>query len=220
MAHSWDLDYKQARQLQQRLALKVIDKDCFGLVQTVAGIDVKCLPGSRVRGAVLIFSWPRLQLIEARTVVIKTSFPYIPGLLSFREGPVCLQCFELLDHRPDLLFFDGNGLMHPRGLGLASHLGLLLDLPAIGVAKTKLLGQYNMPGQQKGSYSQVEYRGKVVGAAVRTREKVKPVFVSAGHNISLNTAIKFTLAASKYRICEPTRQAHNWLAKYAEPEKW
>ncbi|MGM0366068.1 MAG: deoxyribonuclease V [Actinomycetota bacterium] len=210
MEHSWDIDYKQAVKLQKELAARILLKDGYGQVNRIAGVDVRVKAG-HLYCAVLVFYYPELAILEKKSVALKATYPYIPGMLSFREGPAVLKCFKNLKTTPQLVFFDGNGYMHPRRLGLASHMGLLLDLPSIGVAKSKLLGSFKEPGQRKGSFSPVEDNGQVIGAALRTRDGTKPVFVSCGHRICLDSAIRFTLAVSKYRIPEPTRQAHNWL---------
>jgi len=212
MEHSWDIDYRQAARLQRELAGRVQLKDCFGKIEKIAGVDLKGARKGYLYCAILVFSYPRLDILEKKAISIESSYPYVPGLLSFREGPAVLKCFEELKIIPDLVFFDGNGFMHPRRLGLASHMGLLLDLPSIGVAKSKLLGNFKQPGPSRGSYSLVEDKGQIIGAALRTREGTKPVFVSCGHKICLDSAIRFTLAVSRYRIPEPTRQAHNWLS--------
>jgi len=213
MEHDWNIDYKQAVKLQKKLAAKVLLEDSFGHIHRIGGVDVKASRDGYLYCAVLVFTFPQLEILQKQAIKRKASYPYIPGLLSFREGPAVLQCFERLKIRPQLVFFDGNGFMHPRRLGLASHMGLLLDLPSIGVAKSKLLGQFREPKNQKGSYTLVKDAGQVIGAALRSREGTKPVFVSSGHRICLQSAIKFTLNVSQYRICEPTRQAHNFLAK-------
>ncbi len=210
--HRWDIGSSQAVQLQKELAGRIILKDCFEPIRQVAGVDVKVSKDGHLFCAVLIFSYPQLKIVEKKAARAKAAFPYIPGLLSFREGPAVLECFGKVENRPNLVFFDGNGIMHPRRLGLASHMGLLLNLPSIGVAKSRLLGSFKEPESRKGCYTLVEDRGQVIGAALRTREGVKPVFVSCGHKVCLDSAIKLTLKLSKYRVCEPTRQAHNYLA--------
>ncbi len=211
MNKRWNIDYKQAVKLQEELAEKVVLEDFCKKPDYIAGVDVKISRDHILSCAVLVFSYPDLEVIEKKTVQVQATYPYIPGLLSFREGPAVLRCFELLKVWPHLVFFDGNGIMHPRRLGLASHMGILLDLPSIGVAKSKLLGDYKEPKNKKGSYCLVKDRGQVIGAALRTREGTKPVFVSCGHKICLDSAIRFTSELSKYRVCEPTRQAHNYL---------
>ncbi|MCX7950273.1 MAG: endonuclease V, partial [Treponemataceae bacterium] len=139
----------------------------------------------------------------------RANFPYIPGLLSFREGPVILSAFEELTIRPDVIIFDGQGIAHPRGLGLASHLGILLDIPSIGCAKTALVGTWDEPPDRPGSFSPLIYGGQVVGDVLRTKERVRPVFVSPGHKVGRHAAREIVLACIRgYRLPEPTRQAH------------
>ncbi len=213
--HSWELDYKQAVKLQKDLVKKLVLEDCFEKVSKIAGVDVKYIKQySMLTAAVLIFSYPEMDLMEANTSSLESNYPYIPGLLVFREGPVIEECFKNVTNIPDLIFFDGHGYSHPRRLGLASHMGLLLDLPSIGCAKSNLCGEYAEPNETEGSFSFVLHNNEVIGAAVRTRENTKPVFLSAGHKISLKKAVKFALQVSRFRIPEPIRLAHNYLNKH------
>ena len=220
--HSWDLTYQQAVALQKSLAAKIICKDMFGTVKKIAGVDVKYIKDTnRFICAIIIFSYPTLEIIEIKYSESIPGFPYIPGLLSFREGPVIEKCFKKIRNVPDIIFFDGHGLCHQRRLGLASHLGLLLDLPSIGCAKKKLCGSYDeyLLGSERGDYSDitdkdVAGRDEVIGAALRTRVGVKPVFISTGHKISLASAIQYTISVSRFKIPEPTRLAHNCLESY------
>ncbi len=163
-----------------------------------------------IYAAVVVLAFPSLQVIETVTVRDRVKFPYIPGLLSFREAPSVVNAITQLTHRPDVIFIDGHGICHPRQAGIACHVGVLLDCPVIGCAKSVLTGTYRMPEHDRGSVSYLyDNEGQVLGAAVRTRDGVRPVFVSIGHRISLARAIKLTLACAKgYRIPEPTRQAH------------
>jgi deoxyribonuclease V len=212
--HSWDLKYRQAVLLQEDLVKKLLLQDCFGRVRRIAGVDVKYIKQSDMLiAAVLIFSYPEMHLIETNTSSLKSSCPYIPGLLVLREGPVIEECFKNVANVPDLVFFDGHGYSHPRRLGLASHMGLLLDLPSIGCAKSNLCGDYEEPDKKEGSFSFIFHNNEMIGAAVRTMENTKPVFLSAGHKISLKTAVKYALRVSRFRIPEPTRLAHNYLNK-------
>jgi len=215
--HSWDLNYKDAVELQKKLAKKIILYDDINPVKKIAGVDVRFLKNSNfARGAVLIFSFPDLTLIEVKTYKSKIDFPYIPGLLVFREGPLIEECFKKIKNIPDLIFYDGHGYSHPRRLGIASHMGILFDLPSIGCAKKKLCGNYqgSLSLIHRGEYSFLKENGEIIGAALVTKDNVKPVFVSQGHKISLNSAIKFTLDVSKFRIPEPIRLAHNYLQEY------
>ncbi len=212
--HSWNLDYKAAIKLQKEFSQKVILHDRFEIIRKIAGVDVRFVRElNKFICAVLVFSYPSLEVIEEKYFQSEPHFPYIPGLLSFREGPVVESCFKKIENTPDLVFFDGHGYSHPRRLGLASHMGLILNLPSIGCAKKKLCGQYDSLrlDKGKGSYDYVIDKGEIIGAAVRTRFDTKPVFVSAGNKICLESAIKYTLSVSEFRIPEPTRLAHNYL---------
>jgi len=158
---------------------------------------------------VVVLSYPSLEILEIASTVDRVSFPYVPGLLSFREGPVLLKAFENLQQRPDIVLFDGQGIAHPRGIGLACHMGLFLDLPTIGCAKTKLIGTFAEVGQERGNFTDLFHKDAVIGAVVRTRNRVRPVFVSPGHRISLQRAIRIVLECCRgYRLPEPVRQAH------------
>ena len=214
--HSWDLDEKQAADLQKKLSKKIITQPQVGNVRKIAGVDAQYeRKTDRIHCAVLIFSCPELTLMEARTSAMKAPYPYISGFFSFREGPAVMDCFKKIQNDPDLIFFDGNGVMHPRRFGLASHLGLLLDRPSIGVAKSWMLGKFSSPGKQKGDFSYMTHEGDVIGAAVRTRKKTKPVFVSIGHKASLDYSVNMTVSFSRYRIPEPIRRAHMYLARFS-----
>jgi deoxyribonuclease V len=180
----------------------------LGPVRAVAGIDASHRDGS-ARAAVAVLTFPELELIEHAVTTRPTTFPYIPGLLSFREGPAVLDALEQLKTSPDLLIFDGQGLAHPRRFGLACHLGLLLDRPAIGCAKSRLLGRYEEPGPHQGDYTLLCDKGETIGAAVRTRAGTKPVFVSIGHRVDLPTSVATVLKCCRgYRLPETTRWAH------------
>lgn len=212
--HSWNLDYKEAVKLQRKLASKIVKNDVTGPINRIAGVDIGYRKNSRkVMGVVLIFSYPRLNLVEVSISNHVIDYPYIPGLLAFREGPAIEKCFKKIKNIPDLIFFDGNGFMHPRRMGVASHMGILLDIPSIGCAKRKLLGDYKGSPKNRGEYKFIRDDSEIIGAAVVTRENVKPVFVSQGHKISLDLAIKYTLGVSRFRIPEPIRHAHNYLRK-------
>jgi deoxyribonuclease V len=209
--HSWDLDPKQAIEVQRGLRERLVLAWDGRAVRTVAGVDVSVKAG-RARAAIVVLRFPDLAPLEAATAERPVSFPYIPGLLSFREGPVVLAAWERLRARPDLLLFDGQGIAHPRGFGLAAHLGLWLDCPSIGVAKTWLYGEHAEPGRLRGEAAELRSparTGAVMGAVLRTRTDVKPVYVSPGHLIDVQHAIEFTLACcTRYRLPETTRGAH------------
>lgn len=207
--HRWDVTVAEARAIQQRLRGRVERRDRFGRVRRVAGADVAFRDG-QAYAAVLVFSSPGLRLVERAHAVAPLSFPYVPGLLSFREGPALLKAFAALKSQPDLILFDAHGLAHPRGFGLACHLGVLLNRPSVGCAKSVLVGEWDPAalGKERGTWVPLMLDGKTVGAAVRTREGTNPIFVSIGHRVSLRSAIRLALAScAGYRIPEPTRQA-------------
>jgi deoxyribonuclease V len=161
------------------------------------------------RAAMVVLSYPELEIVEVQTIVAELAFPYIPGLLSFREAPLILELFQKLRHKPDLLFVDGQGIAHPRRLGIASHLGLWLDMPTIGCAKTRLCGKHDEAGQEAGSTTALIHEGEVVGTVLRTRAGSRPLYISGGHKISLEESVRWTLACTRsYRLPEPSRLAH------------
>lgn len=210
--HSWEVDYREAVRIQEELALQVrveddLSRDHIGFV---AGADVSHDRSTNtLYAAICVFSYPELELIELSSITGKASFPYIPGLLSFREGPVVLAAAETLTVKPDVILFDGQGIAHPRKLGLASHLGILLDLPTIGCAKSVLVGEWERPAEKRGASSPLIYRGEVVGDVLRTKDHVNPLFISPGHKVGRKTACEIVLSCSRrYRVPEPTRQAH------------
>jgi deoxyribonuclease V len=220
--HSWNLSYSQAREIQTELACKVKFAPLKKKPELVAGIDCAfSRDGERIFAAVVVLRPPQFELVEAMSASRKVTFPYIPGLLSFREAPVCIAAVEKLRNQPDVFIVDGQGIAHPRRLGLAAHLGLFLDQPTIGCAKSRLIGMYEEPPLDKGSYSllrdeKVRQNAKsgIIGAVVRTRTNVKPVFVSVGHKCLLEDAIRVVLGcAVKYRLPEPTRLAHQEVGK-------
>lgn len=208
--HRWDVSPQEAIVIQERLRPAVIHQDKLGRVRTVAGVDIGFLEKNTItRAAVAVLSYPDLQLVDHVIVHRPTSFPYVPGLLSFREAPAALDALTKLEIRPDLLLCDGQGLAHPRRFGLACHIGLLADIPAVGVAKTRLIGQHEPVSESRGSWQPLWHEGEMVGAVLRTRANVKPVYVSIGHRIGLETAINYVMACTpKYRLPETTRWAH------------
>ncbi|MEW6266864.1 MAG: deoxyribonuclease V [Thermodesulfobacteriota bacterium] len=207
---------RQALILQKSLAQRVYRENRLGPVASVAGLDV-AYAGDRVRAAVAVLAFPGLELRESATAEVAVAFPYRPGLLSFREGPAILEALGRLRSRPDLLIFDGQGVSHPRRLGLASHVGLLVDLPSIGCAKSRLCGRYEEPGPEKGDFTLLWDRGEAIGAVVRTRRGVKPVFVSIGHRVDLTTGIHFILACCLgRRLPETTRLAHRLAGEWKD----
>jgi deoxyribonuclease V len=236
--HEWNLSYAQARQLQMELAGRVKFVPLQREPRLIAGLDCAfSRDGRRIFAAAVVLKvcgpaalgWetltpegrgatlPRafeLEHVETVSAVQETRFPYIPGLLSFREAPVCLAAVGKLSRRPDLFVIDGQGVAHPRRLGLASHLGLFFDRPTIGCAKSRLIGTFEEPGGEKGAWSPLLDGEEVIGAVVRTRSRVKPVFVSVGHKGTLEDAIRVTLGCvTRYRIPEPTRLAHQAVGR-------
>lgn len=210
MTPVWDLTPAEAIALQRELAPQVVREDCLGVVRRVAGIDVGFeAAGAVTRAAVVVLDFPSLGVVEQAVARRPTTFPYVPGLLSFREAPAVLAAIEGLSGPPDLILYDGQGLAHPRRFGIACHLGLLTGIPSIGVAKSRLVGRFEPPGPERGAWSPLEDRGEVIGAVLRTRAGVAPLFVSIGWGVSLATAIHWVLAcAPRYRLPETTRQAH------------
>ncbi|NIP17685.1 MAG: deoxyribonuclease V [Xanthomonadales bacterium] len=207
--HDWDLSPREAIRLQSELAGRVILKDRFGAIDRVAGVDVGFEDSGRItRAAVVVMTWPDMEAVERAIARLPTSFPYVPGLLSFRELPAVLEAFARLKKKPDLAFCDGQGVAHPRRLGVASHLGLLLDLPTIGVGKSRLVGSFEPPGEKKGDHSRLVDGEEQIGTVLRTRDGVRPLFVSPGHRVSQDTACELVLAACpRYRLPEPIRAA-------------
>ncbi len=210
LRHPWNLTPNEAIQLQKDLAPLVniqtpLDLGSLGLV---AGVDVSVKDGvSRV--AIVVMAFPALEMVEAVTAQMPISFPYISGLLSFREGEVILAAGEKLSLRPDAYIFDGAGIAHPRRLGIASHIGLWWDAPTVGCAKTRLIGHHTDPAPEKGASESLWHKGKKIGAVLRTRARVKPVFVSVGHRATLETACELVLRCTmRYRLPEPIRMAH------------
>ena len=207
---SWPTTVAEAREIQETLRAQVITRGAPANVQYVAGVDVGFEQGGAItRAAVAVLSFPGLCLHERAIVRQKTRFPYVPGYLSFREAPAVLAALAKLHTRPDLLLCDGQGLAHPRRFGLACHLGLLADIPSIGVAKSRLVGTHGELAQEKGAWVPLMDKGETIGAVLRTRTGVRPVYVSIGHRITLNAAIDYTLrCVTKYRLPETTRWAH------------
>jgi deoxyribonuclease V len=219
--HDWKLSYSSAIAVQKRLAGKVRFTPFKGRVGFVCGLDCALSrDGGRIIAVAVVLELPGFDLIEKRTAVRKVAMPYVPGLLSFREAPVCISAVKKLRTEPDVFLIDGQGIAHPRRLGLASHLGLFFARPTVGCAKSRLTGSYREPGAEKGCFSilkdagSAKGKGEVIGAVLRTRSNVKPVFVSVGNKCRLEDAIKITLECTgKYRIPEPTRLAHQLVGK-------
>jgi deoxyribonuclease V len=206
---------RRAIDLQRRLRARLRIGGCQDpRPRLVAGADVAYDPArAEMFAAVLVFSFPELRLVETSAVRCPIRFPYVPGLLSFREAPALVRAFDRLGARPDLLICDGQGIAHPRGIGLASHLGLLLGVPTIGCAKSLLVGEHAPVGPRPGDRAPLRYGGRVVGAALRTRAGVRPIFVSPGHRIGLAAAVRYVLACCRgFRLPETVRRADLMVA--------
>lgn len=212
--HDWDITPKAAILLQRELAGRVVVDDRLGIVRHVAGADVHLArSGGSSRAAVTVLAYPTLDPVEQATGLSPTPFPYVPGLLSFREIPAVAPVFERLERTPDVILCDGHGLAHPRRFGLACHLGLLAGIPTIGVAKSRLVGTHDDVPIERGAWRPLWDGAEVIGAALRTRTGVKPVFVSVGHLVTLERGIDFVLSCvGRFRIPEPLRLAHHLAA--------
>ena len=232
--HPWDVRVEEAIEIQKALKERIILKNTFPRVRPVRNIGrcdpstysggiiskgVRIIGGGDVAysrnenllfGAMVVLSFPDMEILDTATAHDKIPYPYISSLLSFREGPILIKVFQKLKLKPDVMIFDGQGIAHPRGMGLASHIGLWLDIPSIGCAKTPLLDEFISPGPSRGSFEWIRWEGKKVGVVLRTKEKVKPLFVSPGHLIDLSTSIQLILESCKgFRFPEPLRKAHH-----------
>jgi deoxyribonuclease V len=218
MKHSWNLSPRAAIAVQQRLRSRVIRRGQPREIRTVAGTDVGFeRGGATARAAVAVLSFPGLELVDYAVARRPARFPYVPGLLSFREMPALLAALARLRVRPDLVLCDGQGLAHPRRFGLACHLGVICGIPSIGVAKSRLIGMHREPGARRGAWVPLRDRGETIGAVVRSRAGIRPVFVSIGHRVSLPEAVRYVMACTtRYRLPETTRWAHR-LASGVEP---
>jgi deoxyribonuclease V len=213
--HKWDLSYKEAIETQRRLASQVLFTRMKREPRTAAGLDCAfSRDGRRIVAAVVVLKLSDFTVIETATATRKVIFPYIPGLLSFREAPACIDAICKLKAKPDVFIVDGQGFAHPRRFGIASHIGLLIGIPTIGCAKSRLTGKFKEPGKRKSDYSLLADGDEVIGAVLRTRTNVKPVFVSVGHKCTLDDAIKVVLeCTTKYRLPEPSRLAHQLVSR-------
>ena len=211
LSHAWNLTPKEAIALQQRLRRRVVTEDRFGTIRHVAGVDVGFeADGAVTRAAVVVLAFPALTPVDQAIARLPTRFPYVPGLLSFREIPAILAALKKLKTRPDLLLVDGHGLAHPRRFGIACHLGLYTDFPAIGVAKSLLVGEHRAVPRTRGRWTPLINAGDTIGAVLRSRAGVKPIYVSPGHRVSLESAVELVMACVKrYRLPETTRCAHS-----------
>jgi deoxyribonuclease V len=206
--HPWDVTPEQARDIQNGLRQRVLTTPCPGPLRTVVGVDVG-VRGGVARAAVVVLSYPELATMERAVIDMPVTFPYVPGLLAFRECPAVLRAFEKLHLDPDLIIVDGQGLAHPRRFGIACHLGVLLDRPTIGCAKSRLIGTFEAPALPAGSWAPLWDAGETIGAVLRTRDGASPLFVSIGHKVDLETAIRLVLSCCRgRRLPETTRLAH------------
>jgi deoxyribonuclease V len=205
---AWPENVRDARRVQETLRKRLKIIPLRKLPSYIASLDAAFL-GDRVIGAACLFTYPGMVQVQEAFAVMECRFPYIPGYLSFREGPVLLEALGKLNVKPGLLMLDGQGIAHPRGMGIASHLGALLGMPSIGCAKSRLVGEFREPGRRKGSWSPLLIEGETVGAVLRTREGVRPVFVSPGNRIDLAGSVEIVMRCTgRYRIPEPLRCAH------------
>jgi deoxyribonuclease V len=211
--HRWDVTPTEAVALQRELAGRVVTDASLPPCEFIAGADVSYNKFSpTVFAGVVVLRLPELTVVERRGASVECRFPYIPGLLSFREAPALMEAFAKVESNPDAVMLDGQGFAHPRRCGLACLVGLWLDRPCLGCAKSKYIGEWEGPDREAGSWAPLTDHGAVVGRVVRTRTGVKPVFVSVGHRIDLESATQLTLACrAGYRIPEPTRQAHLYV---------
>ncbi|MFB3921106.1 MAG: deoxyribonuclease V [Terriglobia bacterium] len=211
----WNLTPRQAMREQERLRERVILTDDFKAVRLVAGADLAFDPETKIAFAgVIVYRFPEMQEVERRMARRKLRFPYVPGLLSFREGPVLLAAFARLRAEPDLILIDGHGRAHPRLFGIACHMGVLLDSPTIGCGKSLLVGEHDEPGGKAGSTAPLWFRGERVGEALRTRENAKPIYVTVGHRVSLPSAVELVrLCCDGFRIPKPTREADHYVGE-------
>ena len=208
--HAWDVTPKEAIEIQKALQSRVNLTDDFGEIRTVAGVDVGFEENNTItRGAIAVLDFETLDVIETAIARRPTTFPYVPGLLSFREVPAVLQAMLQLSTEPDLLLCDGQGIAHPRRFGIAAHLGLLLDIPAIGVAKSRLCGKHDDVPPEKGSFVPLMDKDEPIGIVLRSRTNIRPLYISPGHRVSIDTARRLVMhCITRYRLPETTRHAH------------
>jgi deoxyribonuclease V len=214
--HPWQVTTHEAIAIQKSLRAQVITENTVGEIRYIAGADISTSKDSpKAYAGVVVLSYPALQVVEERGIEDEVTFPYVPGLLAFREGPALIKVFEQLTIEPDVIVFDGQGLAHPRGMGIATHMGLVFDKPSIGCAKSLLFGRYQEPDQEKGAWADLrDPQGHIIGAVVRSKPKTTPIFVSIGHRLDLPTAIRLLIECARgVRIPEPTRLAHNFVTQ-------
>ena len=220
--HSWRLSATEAVQIQHRLAACVLRDGEMLKPHYIAGVDVSISRARKVAtGAVVVLEYPGLKLAEVRVTHGEVDFPYVPGLLSFREAPILLRVCRTLETLPELVMVDGQGIAHPRRIGLASHLGLFLDVPTIGCAKSRLCGRHEAPGVEPGDYADLIDRDEIIGVVLRTQAGTKPVYISVGHKIDLAAAVHWIMECCKgYRLPEPVRLAHQAAGGNLEPGRY
>ncbi len=208
--HAWDVSPKEAIAIQESLLDRLVLHDDFGEINTVAGVDVGFEKNNTItRAAIAVLDFETLELKESVIARKPTTFPYIPGLLSFREIPAVLEAMLKLSLVPDLLLCDGQGIAHPRRLGIATHLGILTDIPSVGVAKSRLVGSHADVAKEKGEHVPLMHQSEQIGVVLRTRTNVKPLFISPGHRVGMESAIRLVMkCTTKYRLPETTRWAH------------
>lgn len=208
--HRWDLTPQQAIALQEELRVQIVTTDRFGPIRTIAGVDVGFEEQGKVtRAAVAVLEFPSLSIVASAIARQPTRLPYIPGLLSFREVPAVLEALNQLAQPPDMLFCDGQGYAHPRRFGIACHLGLLTGIPSIGIGKKRLVGTHKEVGLERGAYQYLHHQQEIIGVVLRSRTGVKPIYVSSGHCVALDSAVQWVEATTpRYRLPEPIRAAH------------
>jgi deoxyribonuclease V len=214
--HPWQVTTHEAIAIQKRLRAQVITENTLGEVRYIAGADIATSKDTpRAYAGVVVLSYPGLEVVEERGLADEVTFPYIPGLLAFREGPPLIKVFEQLTIEPDVIVFDGQGLAHPRGMGIATHMGLVFDKPSIGCAKSLLYGRYRDPDHEKGAWAELrDPQGHIIGAVLRSKPKTTPIFVSIGHRLDLPAAVRILIECARgVRIPEPTRLAHNFVTQ-------
>ena len=213
--HRWNVSIEEAICIQEELRNQIVLEKTFAEVKTIGGGDVAySKSGTLLFSAIVVLSFPEMETLDIATASGEITFPYISSLFSFREAPILIKTFQKLGVKPDIMIYDGQGIAHPRGVGLASHMGLWSDLPSIGCAKTPLLHEYILPGPSRGSFESIRRDGKAVGAVLRTKDRVKALFVSPGYRIDLMTSIQLVLATcQRFRIPEPLRKAHQLSRK-------
>jgi deoxyribonuclease V len=219
--HNWDLTISESRDLQNRLALEVSRVGSVIEPRFIAGIDVSTRKSRGIgTAAVVVLEYPGLELVEIKTIRGDIEFPYVPGLLSFREAPLILKACEQLIHTPDLIMVDGQGIAHPRRLGIAAHLGLFFDVPTIGCAKSRLCGTHQLPGLDPGCFEELVDNNETIGVVLRTKYNVKPVYISIGNNISIEESIYWVMSCCRgYRLPEPIRFAHQAAGGNLKPQR-